>query len=353
MLDLKLQGCNEGRIMANQPIFQPPWWLRNKHIQSIYASVFRPQSTVDLRWEEFTLPDGDFVDLAWAGPAPINSPTLLLFHGMEGSVFSPYIQEMLDLFVRNDWRVVIMHFRSCSGRMNRNSCLYNAEYTGDIKAVVDSIAQRYPDMPLFTMGFSLGGHLLMRYLAQYNDAPVNAAIAVSMPFEIGKSSDYLIPFYQKVLLKSLKAKVEAKITEGHALPVTVKELANIQTLRKFDALITKEMYGYNCVNEYYDMASNRWILKDVQHPSLILHAMDDPFVPPNSVPEAFELSDSIELDISQHGGHMGFIKGGLPWKPSYWFAQRVSSFFEQHMASQSLSPWDMADDEGEWLSWSA
>ena len=326
--------------MVDSTSFQPPWWLRNKHVQSIYASLVRPGSSIDLRWEELTLPDGDFLEIAWAGPAPVNAPTLILLHGLEGSVNSHYIQEMIQLFVRNDWRVGVMHFRSCGRQLNRTKYMYNAEYTGDLKAVVDHISQQYQDVPLFAMGFSLGGNILMRYLAQYPDSPLSAAIAVSMPFEIAKSADYLVPFYQHVLLRSLRRKIEAKMDAGIELPITKADLKKISSLRRFDSMFTTPIYGYDCVDEYYELASSRHMLRDIQHPALILHAMDDPFVPPNSVPSADELSASIQFQTSHRGGHMGFIKGGLPWKPSYWFTQCITHFFEGNMPTQSLSPWD-------------
>ncbi|PHQ82382.1 MAG: hydrolase [Coxiella sp. (in: Bacteria)] len=318
-------------IMLEQPSFQPPWWLRNKHVQSIYASVIKSRSTIDLNWEEFTLSDGDFIDIAWAGPAPSNAPILVLLHGLEGSAYSHYIQEMLDLFVQHDWRIAVMHFRSCSGRLNRHEKLYNAEETRDVKEVMDHIAQRFPGCPMFAMGFSLGGNVLMRYLAQNSVCPVQAGIAVSMPFELAKSADFLVPFYQHVLLRSLKKKIEAKIMLGMEMPIDLKSIKFISSLRRFDAMITTPMFGYASVDDYYEKASSRPLLKQIEHPALILHAMDDPFVPADSVPDVTELSPSIQFEISQHGGHMGFIKGGLPWKPSYWFAQRVVSFFERHM----------------------
>jgi hypothetical protein len=321
-----------GEVMEQQS-FQPPWWLKNKHVQSIYASVFKPRSTVDLNWEEITLSDGDFVDIAWAGPAPLDAPILILLHGLEGSAYSHYIQEIIDLFIQYDWRIAVMHFRSCSGRLNRLPRFYNAESTDDFNEVLKHIAVRFPDCPIFGMGFSLGGNILMRHLAKHPDSALNAGIAVSMPFELAKSADYLVPFYQHVLLRSLKRKIEAKLDLGMEMPVDKKALKMISSLRRFDSMVTTPMYGFDSVDDYYQCASSRILLKQIEHPALILHAMDDPFVPANSVPDASELSKSISLEISQHGGHMGFIKGGLPWKPSYWFAQKIKSFFDKHLMS--------------------
>lgn len=323
--DMEVIRC----AMIEEQSFNPPWWLRNKHIQSLYASVIHGRSAVDLKWEEIALPDGDFIDLAWAGPAPVNAPVLLLLHGLEGSVYSHYIREMIGLFSARDWRIAVMHFRSCSGRINRLPTSYNAEYTGDLKEVVTTISNRFSNCPLFAMGFSLGGNILMRYLIQYADTPLRAAVAVSMPFELDKSADYLAPFYQRFLLRSLKRKIAAKIELGMAMPVTLKSLKAISTLREFDTLITTPMYDYNSVSEYYHRASSRHLLKYVHRSSLILHAMDDPFVPMNSVPTPQELSEHISMAMTQHGGHMGFITGGLPWKPSYWFTKRVTDFFDK------------------------
>ncbi len=328
---------SEGDPMELQHTFDPPWWLRNKHVQSIYANVFKQRSTVDLKWEELVLSDGDFIDLAWAGPAPLGAPILILLHGLEGSAYSHYIQEMINLFIQHDWRIAVMHFRSCSGRLNRMSKFYNAESTDDFKEVVDHISQRFHNCPIFAMGFSLGGNILLRYLAQYQDAPLNAGIAVSMPFELAKSADYLVPFYQHVLLRSLKRKIEAKLELGMQLPIDYNSLKMISSLRRFDSMFTTPIYGYDSVDDYYHHASSRYVLKNVVHPALILHAMDDPFVPPGSIPHAHELSKSISLEISQHGGHMGFIKGGLPWKPSYWFAQRIKTFFDKHLERTFLA----------------
>ncbi len=307
--------------------FQPPWWLRNKHIQSIYANLFPRQSEVLLQWEEVPLSDGDFLDLAWAGRG--DGPLVILLHGLEGSVFSHYIQEMLMTVLGFGWQAVTLHYRSCSGRMNRFAKSYNGGNTEDFAEVIALIKKRHPFLPLFALGFSLGGNILLRYLAdQGQSCPLLAGIAVSMPYELAKSADYLVPFYQHVLLRSLKQKVIEKVANGIKMPVAVEELPNIQRLRRFDALVTAPLYGYDSVDDYYQDMSSRTLLKKVVTPSLILHALDDPFVPENSLPRASELSSSITFEVSEYGGHMGFIKGGLPWKPSYWMTERIWRFFQ-------------------------
>ena len=310
--------------------FKPPWWLRNKHMQSIYAGVIPKITQAPLRWEELNLPDGDFIDLAWAGP--IDAPLVVLLHGVEGSVLSHYIQEMIEHFIAHDMQTVTMHFRTCSGRMNRMPQFYDGgDSKGDFKFLIDTLHKRHPNLPLFAMGFSVGGNVLMRYLAHQHSSPLRAAVSVSMPFQLNKSSDYLLPFYQHVLLRSLKKKLESKIDAGFTLPVEKEMLKDMRTIRDFDSLITTPMFGYASIDEYYTDSSCRYFLKDVKHPGMIFHALDDPFVPKNSVPDVKELSSSLSLEISNNGGHMGFLKGGLPWRPAYWLTRRIDEFFSNKL----------------------
>lgn len=313
--------------MSKEPInFKPPWWLRNKHMQSVYASVIPKPVPVSIRWEELNLSDGDFIDLAWSGP--LDAPLVVLLHGVEGSVASHYIQEIMRNFLKQGMQVVTMHFRSCSGRMNRLPLFYDGgDSCGDFKFLIDTLQQRHPNLPIFAMGFSLGGNVLMHYLAHNHDSPLRAAVSVSMPFELGKSSEYLIPFYHHVLLRSLKKKLNSKFDDGLDLPVEREALKEMHFVQDFDAMVTVPSFGYASINEYYEQSSSRYFLKDVKHPGMIFHAMDDPFVPKNSLPDAKELSPTLTLDISENGGHMGFLTGGLPWRPAYWLTQKIHKFF--------------------------
>jgi uncharacterized protein len=309
------------------PDFKPPWWLRNPHVQSLYANIAPKNPHIVLRWEELSLPDGDFIDLAWSGPA--DAPLVILLHGVEGSVFSHYIQATITSFITNGMQILTMHYRACSGRMNRLPHFYDGGDTkGDFRFLMDTLQQRFPDLPLFAMGFSIGGNILLRYLAHNHNTSLRAAVAVSVPFELGKSSDFLAPFYQKVLLRSLKKKIQLKMKSGVNFIIDKDRLKDIASIREFDALVTAPMFRYPSIEKYYELSSCRSYLKHIHCPNMIFHAWDDPFVPRNSVPEQKELSPSTVFQISEKGGHMGFLKGGLPWRPQYWLSQRIFNFFD-------------------------
>lgn len=307
--------------------FNPSWWLKNKHLQSCFTAMFPHKAKSPLQEEELTLPDGDFIDLVWSGPE--HGPLVVLVHGLEGSAHSHYIQLLIDVFTERGKRVVAMQHRSCSGRLNRLAESYNGGELKDFAFLMTVLRKRYPSQSISVVGFSLGANILLRYLAKNLNVPIHRAVAVSTPYEVGKSSDYLSKFYQRNLLNSLKEKVIGKIELGIDMPVDVPELKMIQTLREFDSKITTKIYGFKDVDHYYEASSCRALLKKVSRPTLILHALDDPFIPPDSVPTAKELSPYVTLELSPQGGHVGFIDGGSPWRPTFWLKDRIVGFLEE------------------------
>src|SRR5690606_7179488 len=126
--------------------FNPPWWLRNGHIQTLWAPLFRPKTRPATRRERWELPDNDFLDLAFT--LNDSGPLVLILHGLQGSIDSPYAGGILKALVDNGYRGVLMHFRSCSGELNRLPRLYHSGETGDPLHVISELRRRFPGVPL-------------------------------------------------------------------------------------------------------------------------------------------------------------------------------------------------------------
>ncbi len=315
---------NEKRITRQ---FSAPWWLPNRHLQTTYSTIFPPLVGNDVTWEQLELPDGDFIDLCWSGPT--KSPIIILLHGLEGSVKSPYIRLMLDCLSKAGWRVVVMHFRGCSGRLNRLAQSYHAGYIYDLEFLINTLRKRFASQMLSAIGFSLGGNVLLHYLARNTAAPVNRAIAISVPFDCSSCSDSISTFYRLNLLTTMKEKTIQKIRQNYdGMPVSVKEVRSISSFRVFDDAITAPLHGFVNATDYYESSNIRPWLKTIEHPVLIIHAQDDPLVPANGVPTARELSCSTRLELSTHGGHVGFISGSSPWNRQFWLKDRILDFLK-------------------------
>ncbi len=310
-------------------IFLPLVWGHNNHIQTCFPAIFSPKTNIAIRWEQVNLPDGDFLDGCWAGGD--SGPIVVMLTGVEGSLHSHYIQSSLDEFVAQGFRVFVMHHRGCSGRPNRLRRGYHCGDISDLSFVVRQLSIRYPAVPLLLLGFSLGGSLALRYLADKNyPKELVAVTAVSVPYDLAATVDYMHPIYSLRLVKSLNDKLMQKVKMGHRFGVSSTALKAIRSLRAFDELITSSLYGYDSADAYYQQCSVADRLNDVGKPVLLLHAADDPFVPRDCIPSSSKLSSKVRLEVSGQGGHVGFI-GGKPWKPIYWLPYRVIEFFRSEI----------------------
>jgi predicted alpha/beta-fold hydrolase len=325
-----------------QPPFRPAWWLPGGHAQTLWAAVTRRTPRIACTQERLELPDGDFVDLVHAGhPA---GPTVLVLHGLEGSLHSPYALGMLAAIAAAGWHAVLLHFRGCSGVPNRRARSYHSGDTGDIAFLLDRLARAGDGDPLWrgkrakglaAVGFSLGGNALLKYLGERGGAaPLCAAVAVSVPFQLADAADRLARgfsrLYQWRLLRSLKAKVRAKRALLDGL-IDTRTVADLATFRAFDDAVTAPLHGFAGVDDYYARSSSRGYLRRIERPTLILHARDDPFMTPAAIPRSDELSDRVELELLGHGGHVGFVAGAVPWRPRYWAEQRIVGFLSEHL----------------------
>ena len=314
--------------------FKPAWWLRNPHMQTLWPRFMRRQEPLPLRSERLELPDGDFVDLAWSNVG--NGSIVVVFHGLEGGAASPYAQGILRAVGRRGWHGVLMHFRGCSGELNRLPRSYHSGETGDIAYFIGVLRERYPKVPIAAIGYSLGGNVLLKYLGERGgNAGLAAAVAVSVPFLLGDSADRLdrgfSRFYQKLLLTSLKLKTEAKFKRMPS-PVPLDGVASCRSFRQFDDLVTAPLHGFKNAAEYYARSSSRQYLRGIAIPTLILHSADDPLMTPAVIPTDAELAPCVRFELSNGGGHVGFVTGTWPWAERYWLEERIPRFLTDYLA---------------------
>jgi predicted alpha/beta-fold hydrolase len=136
--------------------------------------------------------------------------------------------------------------------------------------------------------------------------------------------------YQYWLVSKLKQTVRQKQRQ-RGIPFDLKALRKVRTFFEFDDLVTAPLHGFANAADYYARSSSRQFLANITTPTLIVHALDDPFMTPDTAPTAADISPSVTLLLSRHGGHVGFVAGARPWKPRYWAEQNVVSFLAEHL----------------------
>lgn len=330
--------------LIQKSAFKPAWWLPGPHAQTIWSSIFRRKSTLQRRRERFTLRDGDFVDLDWVDPAGGSQVTVMILHGLTGSSDSNYAWGLQAALRDRGWRSVVLNFRGCSGEPNRLPRAYHSGETGDVGEVFSFIHDRSPEHTFATVGYSLGGNVLLKWLGESGkDSRVTAAVAVSVPYLLDRCqkrlSEGFSRVYQRRLLRQLQNSVEDKKeafrhhrqqTHLQALQA-LGNIARYQNLYDFDEFVTAPLHGFQGANDYYRRCSSLDFLTRIQVPTLLLHALNDPFIAENSVPGPQHLGEHVTLELSQGGGHVGFVAGHNPMRPTYWLEQRIPDFLASRL----------------------
>jgi len=315
-------------------MFKPPLLLKNRHLQTLYAPLFRKQPTPKVEIERFDLKDGDFVKSYWYNQKPTdNRPIVVLFHGLAGSFNSPYIQGVMRELDAQGFASVLMHFRGCSGKENLLPRSYHSGDTADARAWIEYLKVKYRQSKLHAVGYSIGGNMLLKLLGEDREnALLKSAVSVSAPMDLDITvktiNQGFSKRYQRHLLKPLKITLLKKFDTFNMeelLNKTREEIKNIETIEEFDEYFTAPINGFKSAQDYYNKCSAKQYLKDIKIPTLIIHALDDPFMTPKILPLEDEISEYINLEVSEHGGHVGFVKNGL-FKPKYWLEKRIVEY---------------------------
>ena len=290
------------------------------HWQTIRASLF-PPPRASFQRERWDTPDGDFIDVDFAGAAP--APRLMvLFHGLEGCSDSHYARLFALALPEAGWRVAIPHWRGCSGEPNRKPRAY---HSGDT-AEVDWILRRF-ERQVDALGISLGGNALLKWLGERGPEAkrfVRRAAAVSAPLDLaaaGRALDRGLNrlLYTRMFLSTLKPKSLAQLERFPGLFDRAR-LSASRTFREFDDTYTAPLHGFRDVDHYWNSSSSGPWLGRIEVPTLVINARNDPFLPEDALLSATRKAAAcVLLELPRTGGHVGFRAD--------WLRRRLLEFF--------------------------
>ena len=310
--------------------FKPLPLLSSPHLQTIWPGLFHRKGSQQFTRQRLELPDGDFLDLDWFAQNPDSRQVVVLIHGLGGSSASPYISRVGNELVRAGFRVVAFNLRGAT-EPNRLPRTYHSGETMDLQHVLSVLSRMTPRVDLQVAGFSLGGNLLLKWLGENsNQTLVEKAVAVSVPFDLAAVADRLNIGSSRIYRHSILKNLKHSLREKESL---VKDLIDLpaayraKTFREFDAVVTAPLNNFQSVDDYYSQSSSRQYLEAIKTPTLILHSRDDPFSIAESIPEANELGQGVTLELSDRGGHVGFVGKGNRLSAQYWLPARITEYF--------------------------
>ena len=197
----------------------PAWWVPGAHLQTVWARLARSRRLITFEREVLTTPDDDDLVLDHVAGPP-ETPRVLILHGLEGSAHSLHTQGLAVLVARAGWRATVLNFRSCARDAhdierrlpNRRPRLYHSGETGDLDYVVRTLVAREPATPIYALGFSLGGAVLLKWLGEVGRASaIRAAATISVPYDLAAAARFLERpvgrFYFKHFITRLRVEV--------------------------------------------------------------------------------------------------------------------------------------------------
>jgi len=310
--------------------------VKNPHFLTIAGNYWRRNLDVDrFPVEEKLYETEPRVQVLVHSQCPDGEPLgqLILVHGLEGSSAASYACSLAQAALESGYAVHRFNMRSCGGTEALcGTTLYHSGQTGDVLAVANEL-RRIGSAPIYPIGFSLGGNVVLKLAGELGDRAheiIAGVCAVSTPIDLAACVERLKLrqnfLYADRFLRRLKQRIKLKAS----LMPGVFDLSRIDSVRSiydFDDTYTAPSFGFGSADNYYATQSAQRFLDGIRVPTLLIQAQDDPLIPFEIYQHpAFSRNPNLRLIAPEHGGHLGFISKG---KPRFWLDEVLLQWLQQ------------------------
>lgn len=295
-----------------------PWW--GPDLQTVRNLLLpRPRELEGGERLLLPMPDGDRLAARLDRPAVGGRPLVVLVHGLTGTEASVNVMASARRLVENGWPVLRLNLRGSALSRPTSTGRYHAGKTEDLAAALRALPPSLLARGVVLLGHSLGGNVVLKFMGErWGDLPVRGAVAVSTPLDLGAASLRILAprnrVYHAYLLSALKREA---VAPGAELTTAQRAAAlSSRTIYEFDDRFVAPCFGFRDAADYYERNSARHFLRGVERPTLVIHAMDDPWIPAAGYAAVdWPRLPAIETAFSPRGGHLGFHGRGsaVPW----------------------------------------
>lgn len=301
--------------------FKPLPGLSSPHAQTIVASFTRPGATPPSTPLLIPLSDGDTIYSQVSTPATWkeNEKSIVMLHGLAGSISSNYMVRIGRKFYEAGYRVVRVNLRGSGEGSSLANLPYHGGSSEDIFEVMKHLKQLTPLSPLVLIGFSLGGNIALKLVGELGEDAlplIDSVLAICSPIDLQETIKLLEKpgnkLYHQFYLSQMLQQTD-RWTKGR----------EISSLYEYDSLITAPIWGFSSAEAYYRNSSSRYYLPDIKVPCYVMLTSDDPFVDYNQLLNCPHPSH-MKIALSDSGGHMGFLgwTGGMEHR-YFWLDQHL------------------------------
>lgn len=317
---------------------------RGSGLQSMRNTILGPAITVREDYERlsFDIGEGQSLKAAYQAPLeagegpmsrPVSRPVIILIHGMTGSEESANIISPAAYFNSLGYPVLRLNLRGAGPSAKSCHKPYHGGLTEDLVRIIDQVTQKRLGNGIVLYAVSLGGNMMLKYLGEAgHHAPVRAAIGISAPLNLQEVQQCIMKkrnsLYHNYLLLGLKRSVKGLV--GSCPEELMEQARSAKSIFEFDDKFTAPANGMKDAAEYYRLNSCEQYIDRITVPTLLVHALNDPWIPA----EIYQNRDwpekgPISLILTGDGGHAGFHAKDdkIPWH------ERVAARYLDHVLS--------------------
>lgn len=290
-----------------------PWW--GGDLQTLRNFLRRPRPELPGAISErlvLKLADGSGDALAALHERPsqgARGPLAVLIHGLSGSEESSYMGCSAAQLVARGHGVVRLNLRGAGASRPLCRFQYHAGRTGDLRDALKALPRELVGNGLVLIGFSLGGNVLLKFLAEHAaELPIRASVSISAPLDLEAASLRFLERRNRVYhWRMLRAMKRESLAPGAELSACERDaIAQARTIWEFDDRFVAPRNGFRDASHYYATNMARRFLPQIRVPTLVIQALDDPWVPPHPATSfRWHENPSLVPLLAQRGGHVG------------------------------------------------
>jgi predicted alpha/beta-fold hydrolase len=310
--------------------------IKSSYYQTVLGSAFDFERDPASVAERIALPDGDLLsaEVSKPGDWKESDHTVFLVHGLCGSHNSHYMKRIANKLVKLGVQAIRINLRGCGSGRGLAKGIYHSGSSADVLEVIRHFHRRFPHSPKILSGFSLGANISLKLAGELGrEGPeyLKGLVAVSPPVDLMSSARlFTLPenqFYANYFVKLLVKEVEFRHKHfglpPHGIPANV-------TLTTFDEIYTAPYAKFSSAFEYYYYSSSKRVIANINLPTKILFAEDDPIIKPNNL-DGLNLPENVAVYKTKHGGHIGFLGLNI-FKELHWMDKIVIDWICELMA---------------------
>ena len=274
---------------------------------NLLARIAAKPAPAARKWSTYVQdPYAGSVNLTGALQEGVTNACLVLVHGLGGSFDRPYC-------VNGAWaaqRAGLPCLRfGLRGADRSGDDFYHAGLTADLAAAISS-PQLAGFKRIYVLGYSLGGHVTLRYALSKPDPRVAAVAAVCAPLDLELGTQSIdskrSAIYRRHVLSGLN-EIYSAVAQRKQVPTPVQRVLAARTIREWDGLTVVPRYGFRSAADYYASVSVGPRLHELRVPALLVQSQYDPMVPLWTYQKHLaNASQMLEVRTLGQGGHIGF-----------------------------------------------